>query len=77
MKYVIAYASVVVISLWISPRVAVAACYSDGFSARLSNFCALDKMQGARVDIRTLRLVDHKLKQEGFGLGLVLSQHSP
>ena len=72
MKFLKACVCAVFMTVWISPKVAFAACYSDGFSTRLSNFCALDKMQGARVDTRTLRLVDFKLKQEGFkgGLGL-------
>jgi hypothetical protein len=54
------------------PSVASSACYVDGASARLANFCALDKIQGAIVDFRNLQLVDYKLKLEGSvrGLGL-------
>ena len=49
-----------------------AACYGDGASGRLGNYCALDKIQGARVHIRTVQLIDYKLKLEGStnGLGL-------
>ena len=49
---------------------AYAACYVDGASARLSNYCALDKIQGARVDVRTAQLIDYKLKLEGSTRGL-------
>jgi hypothetical protein len=36
----------------------------------LSNYCALDKIQGARVDVRTAQLIDYKLKLEGSKRGL-------
>ena len=36
----------------------------------LANYCALDKIQGARVDVRTAQLVDYKLKLEGSTRGL-------
>ena len=49
---------------------AYAACYVDGASNRLSNYCALDKIQGARVDVRTAQLIDYKLKLEGSTRGL-------
>ena len=49
---------------------AYAACYVDGASTRLSNYCALDKIQGARVDVRTAQLIDYKLKLEGSTRGL-------
>ena len=49
---------------------ASAACYVDGASTRLSNYCALDKIQGARVDVRSLQLIDYKLKLEGSERGL-------
>ena len=49
---------------------ASAACYVDGASTRLSNYCALDKIQGARVDVRTAQLIDYKLKLEGSKQGL-------
>lgn len=52
------------------PSAASAACYVDGASARLSNYCALDKIQGARVDVRTAQLIDYKLKLEGSTRGL-------
>ena len=54
------------------PTIASAACYVDGASTRLSNYCALDKIQGARVDIRTVQLIDYKLKLEGSTRGLGL-----
>ncbi|MDC3340513.1 hypothetical protein OAV54_01945 [Planktomarina temperata] len=51
---------------------AVGACYVDGVQNKLANFCALDKIQGATIDVRTLELIDYKLKLEGSfnGLGL-------
>lgn len=49
---------------------ASAACYVDGSSGRLSNYCALDKIQGARIDVRTAQLIDYKLKLEGSTRGL-------
>ena len=49
---------------------ASASCYIDGASGRLSNYCALDKIQGARVDARTAQLIDYKLKLEGSTRGL-------
>ena len=52
------------------PTIASAACYVDGASTRLSNYCALDKIQGARVDVRTAQLIDYKLKLEGSTRGL-------
>ena len=54
------------------PTIASAACYVDGASTRLSNYCALDKIQGARVDVRTAQLIDYKLKLEGSTRGLGL-----
>ena len=52
------------------PTIASASCYVDGASTRLSNYCALDKIQGARVDVRTVQLIDYKLKLEGSERGL-------
>jgi hypothetical protein len=52
---------------------ASAACYVDGASARISNYCALNKIQGARVDLRTAQFIDYKLKREGMQRGLGLS----
>ena len=52
------------------PETASASCYIDGASGRLSNYCALDKIQGARVDARTAQLIDYKLKLEGSTRGL-------
>ena len=51
---------------------ASAACYFDGPSGRLSNYCAIHLINGQRVDSRSLRLIDYKLKMEGStnGLGL-------
>ena len=51
---------------------AVGACYMDGVQNRLANLCALDKIQGAKVDLRSLQLIDYRLKFEGSinGLGL-------
>lgn len=51
---------------------AVGACYIDGVQNRLANLCALDKIQGATVDLRTLELIDYKLKLEGSSNGLGL-----
>ena len=51
---------------------AVGACYMDGVQNRLANLCALDKIQGAKVDLRTLELIDYKLKLEGSSNGLGL-----
>ena len=53
-------------------NVASAACYFDGPSGRLSNYCAVQLINGQRVDNRSLRLIDYKLKMEGNtnGLGL-------
>ena len=53
-------------------NVASAACYFDGPSGRLSNYCAIQLINGQRVDNRSLRLIDYKLKMEGNtnGLGL-------
>ena len=52
------------------PSLAEAACYIDGASGRLASYCALDKIQGARVDLRSLQLIDYKLKLEGNTDGL-------
>jgi hypothetical protein len=52
------------------PATASASCYIDGSSGRLSNYCALDKIQGARVNVRTAQLIDYKLKLEGSTRGL-------
>lgn len=52
------------------PTIASADCYVDGASTRLSNYCALDKIQGARIDVRTGQLIDYKLKLEGSARGL-------
>ena len=49
---------------------ASAACYVDGASGRLANYCALDKIKGARIDVRTAQLIDYKLKLEGSTRGL-------
>ena len=51
--------------LIIFPASRAAACYVDGASIRLSNHCALDKIKGARVDVRTVQLIDYKLKLDG------------
>ena len=51
---------------------AVGACYVDGVQNKLANFCALDKIQGATIDVRTLELIDYKLKLEGSSNGLGL-----
>ena len=55
---------------YLLPSFASAACYIDGASGRLANHCALDKIQGARVDLRSLKLIDYKLKLEGKTGGL-------
>ena len=55
------------------PSLASAACYVDGASGRWANYCALDKIQGARVDLRTAQFIDYKLKREGMQRGLGLS----
>lgn len=52
------------------PSIASASCYGEGASGRLSNYCALDKIRGARVDVRTAQLIDYKLKLEGSTRGL-------
>ena len=52
------------------PATASAACYIEGASGRLANYCALDKIQSARVDVRTAKLIDYKLKLEGSTRGL-------
>jgi hypothetical protein len=52
------------------PSLASAACYIDGPSGRLASYCALAKIQGARVDLRSLQLIDYKLKLEGKTDGL-------
>jgi len=52
------------------PATASATCYIDGASGRLANHCALDKIQSARVDVRTAKLIDYKLKLEGSTRGL-------
>ena len=52
------------------PSTASAACYVDGASGRLANYCALDKIKGARVDVRTAQIIDYKLKLEGSTRGL-------
>jgi hypothetical protein len=62
------------------PITASASCYVDGASGRLANYCAIDKIQGARIDVRTAQLIDYKLKLEGNirGLGFPsrVKQHS-
>ena len=55
---------------YLLPSFASAACYIDGASGRLANHCALDKIQGARVDLRSLKLIDYKLKLDGKTIGL-------
>ena len=52
------------------PSLASASCYTDAASGRLSNFCALDRINGTRVDARSLQLIDYKLKLEGSERGL-------
>jgi hypothetical protein len=54
------------------PNSTIAACYTEGATARLSNYCAMDRIQGARVDLRTVQLIDYKLKLEGSSNGLGL-----
>lgn len=54
-------------------NMASAACYfDDGPSGRLSNYCAIQLINGQRVDNRSLSLIDYRLKMEGNtnGLGL-------
>ena len=53
-------------------NMASAACYFDGPSGRLSNYCVIQLINGRLVDNRSLRLIDYKLKVEGIthGLGL-------
>lgn len=54
-------------------NMAFAACYfDDGPSGRLSNYCAIQLINGQRIDNRSLRLVDYKLKMEGNTQGLGL-----
>lgn len=52
------------------PTTATAACYVNGASGRLANYCAIEKIQGARVKVRTAQLIDYKLKMEGSTRGL-------
>jgi hypothetical protein len=47
-----------------------AACYTEGASGRLSNKCAIDKLDGVTVDAKTAELIDLKLKSEGNRQGL-------
>lgn len=54
------------------PNSTAAACYTEGASGRLGNYCALDKIEGARIDVRTAQLIDYKLKLEGSTRGLGL-----
>ena len=54
------------------PNSAIAACYTNGASGRLENYCALDKIQNAKVDLRTIQLIDYRLKREGMRRGLGL-----
>jgi len=54
------------------PNSASAVCYTGGLSGRLANYCAFDKIQAARIDLRTLRLIDYHLKLEGVSRGLGL-----
>ena len=53
-------------------NMASANCYFDGPSTRLSNYCAINLINGKRVDNRSVRLIDYKLKMEAAtdGLGL-------
>ncbi|MBT5560545.1 MAG: hypothetical protein HOJ88_11710 [Proteobacteria bacterium] len=54
------------------PNSASAVCYTGGIGGRLTNYCALDKIQGARVDLRTVQFIDYKFKREGKRRGLGL-----
>ena len=58
------------LSFFLFTTTANASCYGEGASGRLGNYCALDKIKGARIDVRTAQLIDHKLKQEGNTRGL-------
>ena len=51
---------------------ASASCYFDGPSGRLSIYCAIQSINGKRIDTRTHSFIDQKLKFEGHtnGLGL-------
>ena len=51
---------------------AVGACYIDGVQNRLANLCALDKIEGDTIDLRTVQFIDYKLKLEGSSNGLGL-----
>lgn len=70
--------NILTIPIWLSiftlmaATPAVGACYIGGVQNRLANLCALDKIQGAKVDLRTLELIDYKLKLEGSSNGLGL-----
>ena len=46
------------------PHIAVANCYNIGATGRLANYCALDKLRNTKVDLRSLRFIDQKLKFE-------------
>ena len=72
MKSLRALLCAVSLAVCLLPKTAFSACYSDVISARLSNFCALDKLKTAKTDVRTLQLVDYRLKREGFQRGLGL-----
>ncbi len=52
------------------PHIAVANCYNIGATGRLANYCALDKLRNTKVDLRSLRFIDQKLKFEGRVKGL-------
>lgn len=54
------------------PNLGAAACYIEGASGRLANYCAVEKIQGARIYVRTLQLIDYRLKIEGSAKGLGL-----
>jgi hypothetical protein len=71
MKFIILFMAALMLPFFFI-NMAVANCYSDGPSNRLSNYCAIKLINGKRVDAQSLRLVDYKLKIEGNSNGLGL-----
>lgn len=69
-RRLIAMMAALVLPLFFLPTPVSAACYVEGASGRLGNYCALDKIKGARIDVRTAQLIDYKLKVEGKRTGL-------
>jgi hypothetical protein len=68
-KYILA---ALVLPFYLLTIPANASCYTQDGSTRLGNYCALAKIQGARIDVPTAQIIDYKLKIEGSinGLGL-------